>query len=196
VVVSVCVGPTILGAERFVVKFVRAMGASGWLARHFPRNKKIVILRHPCAVVASMINSPNFPSGPGRAEEEFAVGWCADTLAAVTETPPADVLLLTYEGLVSDPVESLARLFDYLETPVPPAVLSEVTRPSATANGDAAIVTGDDVLTAWQRRLKDAQIGRILHVVRDAGIDFYDGSTLPDVTRLAAAHATGRAIAA
>src|SRR5262245_25463544 len=50
--------PDILCASRLVVKFVRAMRAAGWLARRFPANPKVAILRHPCAVVSSMVASP------------------------------------------------------------------------------------------------------------------------------------------
>src|SRR5262249_23087849 len=44
----------LLSADQFVVKHVRLNLCAGWLARHFPARRLVLLVRHPCAVVESM----------------------------------------------------------------------------------------------------------------------------------------------
>jgi hypothetical protein len=200
----------LLRADRFVVKFVRAMRAAGWLSARFPRNRAVVLLRHPCAVVRSMISSGGrwnewgpeqivepirrtlgpevepILAGLRTREELLAAFWSADAIAAVRETSPAGAFVLTYEELVREPEPTLARLFGHLREPVPERALEEAARPSETANPGAAIRGGRDPLTAWRKGLEPEQVRRIVAVVRSFGIDYYGEDAMPDLRALAA----------
>ena len=48
----------LLGADRFVVKHVQLCRAAGWLAATFPDTPMVLVVRHPCAVVQSMLTVP------------------------------------------------------------------------------------------------------------------------------------------
>jgi len=205
----------LLRADRFVVKFVRAMRAAGWLSARFPRNRTVVLLRHPCAVVRSMISSRGRWNEWSRGEilepvrrtlgdevapvlarlrtreELLAAFWCADALAAVHETSAADAFVVTYEELVREPEPTLARLFAHLREPVPEGALEEAARPSETANPGAAIRGGRDPLTAWRKGLDPEQVRRIVAVVRSFGIDYYGEDAMPDLRALAAERRAG-----
>jgi hypothetical protein len=203
----------LLRASRLVVKFVRAMRAAGWIARHFPHNRKVAIVRHPCAVVSSMMASPGIWNEWSREyvtekalevlgdvhrpllasletrAQLLAAWWAADTRAVLCETAPSEVLLITYEVMVADPASSLERLFSHLGESIPPRALDRVRAPSETANPDAAIRTGRDPLAAWRTRLDRATGRAILDVVEACGISFYSEGLLPDVAMLEEHHA-------
>jgi len=202
----------LLRASRLVVKFVRAMRAMGWIARRFPANAKVAILRHPCAVVSSMVASPGkwndwsreyvtervlavvgdahrpFLARLKTREQLLAAWWAADTRALLTETSPADVLVLTYEMLVCQPSATLERLFSHLGEAVPPGALEGTRRASETANPGAAIRTGRAPLAEWRRRVEPMTARAILDVVEALGVSVYSEALVPDVARLEIDH--------
>lgn len=202
--------PALLRADRFVVKLIRAMRAAGWLCTRFPQNRGVLLLRHPCAVVSSMLRSPGIWNdwrpeeirlpirqtlGPeadrvlarlASRAELLAAAWCADALAALRETSARQVLVVTYEDLVREPEDTLGRIFGHLEEPVPEAALAALRRASATANPEAAIRRGGDPLRSWRSALAAREIDAILGVTYDLGIRVYDDSGMPDGAALAA----------
>ena len=62
----------LLRAERLVVKHVQLNLAAGWLTTTFPESPTLVVVRHPCAVVQSML----------------AVEWTEDSMRCSTGARP------------------------------------------------------------------------------------------------------------
>lgn len=202
--------PSLLRADRFVVKLIRAMRAAGWLCAQFPKNRVVLVIRHPCAVVDSLRRSLGIWNdwsreqitrevartlGPAAGavlsrlasrDELLAAWWCAEQLAALRETPRRQVLAVSYEELVRRPEELLPRVFAHLGETLPPEALAEARRASETANPEAAIRRGTDPLESWRRRLSHHEIAAILGVTQALGIRFYDDAPMPDLVALAA----------
>jgi len=178
----------------------------------FPENKRIIMFRHPCAVVSSLMRArgdwshwehddvvlplrrmfgdviDSIHDQFGSPEELLAASWAADVVAVLAETTPKDTLLLTYEEMSRDPSTTLDRLFGYLNEPVPPGAAESVARPSETSNSDSAIRERKDPIRAWTGKLTDAAVRRILNVTRRFGINFYDTNPEPDLWILRQAH--------
>ncbi|MBN1589448.1 MAG: sulfotransferase [Pirellulales bacterium] len=206
-----------LSAQRFVVKFVHANRCWGWMANHYANNKKIVLLRHPCAVVESMLRSPGRWQGWSREEvlgplrlafdDAFvseisrrapnhvgmlAASWAADALLPICETTPESSLLISHEELVANPDGALTRLFAYLEEDVPAKARERYDVPSNTTNMKMkmANLKGVRRLESWKKRLDGEAAREILDVVRLFGIDFYDDSPEPDYRKMDEMHRT------
>ena len=202
--------PSLLRADRFVVKLIRAMRAAGWLCAKFPENRTVLVIRHPCAVVDSLRRSPGIWNDWSSAEitrgvartlgpaagavlprlatrgELLAAWWCAEQLAALRETPRRQVLAVSYEELVRQPEALLPPISARPGEPLLPGALAEAARASETANPEAAIRRGADPLESWRKRLPSHEIAAILGVTHALGIRCYDDSPMPDLAALAA----------
>lgn len=199
-------------ADRTVVKEIRANRIAGWLAGEFPRTPMLVIVRHPCAVVASILRSPGLwdawghadvvaplagiepeaalaAAGPDRGRHTWlAALWAADLAAVLRDTTPEQALLVTYESLVREPEPVLEAVFGRLGHAVPDAARERLRRPSATANPDAAVRSRRDPLAAWTDQLDPVQRDEVLEVVAAFGIDAYGADLLPDLDALRRSH--------
>ena len=115
----------LLAAERFVVKHVQLCRASGWLAATFPDTPIVLVVRHPCAVVQSMLTVrwsgstadeilAKRPEPATRRALEILDGrelagrglrraWASEMLADAGRDRPAARPLVAYESVVDDP---------------------------------------------------------------------------------------------
>jgi hypothetical protein len=202
----------LIRARRFVVKLVRANRMMGWMQANFPDVRRIIMLRHPCAVVSSMrraradwtdwtaddvlrplrrmfgMRAEALLCANSTQEELLAAAWAADTYAVVTETNPQDTLLLTYEEVLADPSSALHRIFEYLDEPVPAGAAAAVRRASETSNVDSAILRNEDLISAWKKRMSSATAQQILRITHDLGIHFYELDPEPDLRLLRQVH--------
>ncbi len=142
----------LLRFRRYVVKFVRGNMLLHWMLREFDL-KGVLILRHPCAVVASQMHFawenavrkrerwlPFFerhdPSlvpvvrSIRTDEEKLALDWAVTNLWPLRQPRPHPWFLTTYEDLIEGTAE-WERLCRYLDCPVPARDL--ITRPSSTS---------------------------------------------------------------
>lgn len=190
--------------RRWVVKFIRANLLLGWLTVRFPIPPPVLILRHPCATVASQRQQGWIVRNPPRAEAFFrmhphlqgvldgltdewefhAALWCIETYAPLALSRPHPYLLITYEQLVRHGEATLERVFDHWGVGMPAEVRAQVHRPSQTTKAGSALLRREDPLSGWQRTLTAEQIARILNVVRRFGLDFYGADPEPDYDRL------------
>jgi len=195
----------------WIVKFVDANFMLGWLARHFPIKPPALLVRHPCAVIASQLrrgwSNPHPPRLKGFLTKypqfkdyletlsdpaEFAAAlWSMQTYAPLMLPRPWPFVLIPYEELAADPRRELTRLFDAWRMPLPDGVLESAVRPSGTTDTGSALRTGTDPSSAWRNHLSTRQIEGILAVIRTFGLDFYDGDGRPDLQRLDMPVATG-----
>jgi hypothetical protein len=184
-------------SRKRLIKEVRANLLLGWLRAHFPSTPIVLLLRHPCAVVASQMALKdwdwsvvlgNFSSQPElmaehlepfRSQlespmsevEQHAVAWAIDYFVPLRELRPGDAHVLFYEHLVADPAQHLPPLFAFLRSPYERAVLRVLQRPSAVSRPDSAIVAGGSILSDWSTRLSPEDVRTILRVVERFGLD-------------------------
>jgi len=191
--------------RRWIVKFVDANLMLGWLATRFPIRAPVLVLRHPCAVVGSQLrrgwqldHAPRlaafferFPQFREYVEslkdplEWSAAHWCMHTYAPLALPQPWPFLLTTYEQATRDPGVEFSRLLTSWNLPMPADLIERTQRPSGTTDLGSGLRQGDDSGAGWRRSLTPEQIKKVLLVVREFGLDFYDENAQPDAARIA-----------
>jgi hypothetical protein len=200
-------------ARRWVIKMVRANQMLGWIAQNFATKPAALIIRHPCAVLASRESrgwpSPTFPpSNPGffgafphlegyvkslrHPEEHFSTRWCMNYYAPLNLVGPRPFIELFYETLLMDPENQLRRLLNAWEMTLSEDAWALATRPSSKASTEMSRSGAD--LGRWRTKLGATRIARILAVLREFGLEFYGDSPLPDQSRIAASTAHSVAV--
>lgn len=191
--------------RRWIVKFVRANMMLDWLSHTFPVRPPALIIRHPCACIASYLQKgwprPTKPpadhpffeayphlgevcSGLASVEEYIAVAWCMEYYVPLMTPPPLPFHLVCYERLVRSGLEELTKLFKAWELPLPEEAKVRLQRPSTTTATFSQVSKGRDPLSGWQRYFSPEQSRRILAVVEAFGLDFYSDEPEPDYERL------------
>ncbi len=184
-------------ADAVAVKEIRVNRMATWIVEEFPDLRVVAIVRHPCAVVASMRSSPGIWNewtyeqivGPIRRAHPdrdidrildgsgrsgwLAAFWATDTLALLHAAACPRLHVLAYEHLITRPALVVRELEAHLGVELPGA-WSRLKEPSATANPGAAIHTGGDLLGGWCSRLTNEEIDEILRVTHAMGLVHYD----------------------
>lgn len=184
--------------QRFVVKFIQGNLALPWISRRFPV-RSILLLRHPCAVVASQMRFSaawgnarrenlevpaealeDFPEFRGvfnsirTPEEALAFMWALDTILPLRMVPaPYPWTVVFYEDLAVEPAARFLSLFSALGLQAPPDLDGIVYRPSTSVREGISGVLG------WRDHLKPDQIKRVMNIVGLLGADFYDETGFP-----------------
>jgi len=176
-----------LKANKLIIKFVRANQLLPWICKNFEIQKPILLIRHPCAVIASQIkyslhgskisrpNAPdiikNFPLFKSlllstETEEEYlAAQWALDQLPALTQIKSEGIIAITYEELIIHPKETLSKIFKSwnLDVNIDDAVV-RLKRPSSVVHKSG--ISGID---GWKRQLSTDQIHKILSITTKFG---------------------------
>jgi hypothetical protein len=202
-------------ARRRLIKEVRSLMMIGWIRAHFPEMPVILLLRHPCAVLNSLLKlhwhrsvAENILSQPTlmedhlepfRAEIESASGdvdnhllaWCANYYVALRQLKGQRVFVAFYERFLAEPRAEIARLFTFLGRPFDDRVFERMKVPSVQArvarHGDSsAVVTGGDLIDEWRKHITPAQIDRAMVLLDRFGLNvIYGTESLPRVRDLA-----------
>ncbi len=200
-----------LAPRTWIVKFVDANGMLGWLAANFPIRPPVLLVRHPCAVIASHLRRGWSNSHPPRLRAflarhpqftdyletlrdptEFAAAlWSIQTYLPLMLPKPWPFVLITYERLAEDPRRELERLFEAWQMPMPEGIVDRALRPSGTTDTGSALAAGADPSGAWRKSLSARQIDGIMAVTRTFGLDFYDAEGRPDRERMDALFPAG-----
>ena len=173
--------------------------------------KTILLLRHPCAIVASQLShgswedvdksNSDVQADVGRVLDDYpewrnvwngissqagvlAFIWGMRTTIALEHAKESEWCVTEYESLVRSPSNEIARIFRYLDRPVPERIQEHLDTPSATTRADSNVVQGGDPLKTWRTRLTQEQVDQILKVVHRMGIDFYSSQLTPHEERL------------
>ncbi|MBX2977774.1 MAG: sulfotransferase [Flavobacteriales bacterium] len=192
-------------ADRLVVKFVRGNLLLPWLVERFPLPKPVLLIRHPCAVVASMITHGAWnklepvpqviPAHPhdgllrgyqdvlgnvSTIEERYASIWCMSNAHVLTH-PNNDRAWTTvyYEDLIMDTEATLQRIFAPWGMEVPEAALTMSRKASRTTRENAQVHDPQAQLRAWKKALTPEAQERIIAMVKRFGINAYDHEILP-----------------
>ena len=193
--------PTPSPASKFlIVKFIRANRMLSWLCRNLPILPPVLLIRHPCAVVASRLRSntlnktfelkePEFLADYpafrpllerlSTLEEYLAATWAIDYYLPLVNAHPWPWQLLSYEQLVLDFDNQIQKMLTNWGLEVPPDIFSRAEVPSLSVGRD-----GISGIAGWKERLEPDQIRRILDVVHAFGLDFYDENPESDYARL------------
>lgn len=195
----------ILGRKFWIVKFVHANLLLGWLTSVFPVRSPALIVRHPCAVVASQMKLWHAHCWREREFEEFlaawpqfapqldqlksplqwlAACWCIEQYVPLSQPFPRRLRVVSYERLVREGPDELGRLLADWNLPLPAAAVRRLHRASTTTQRDSHVLRDGDPLAGWRRTLQPRQITQILEVVSAFGLDFYSSALEPDYDRL------------
>ncbi|GEM_PF-1513040 len=197
--------------QTFVFKFNKANLLFHWLRKNFDM-KSLVLLRHPCATIASQINgrfydqarpienciTPEFRHSEyfekyadiwksiKTHEEYLAFIWSVNT-TEVMDHPDRNrsYLIISYEGLLTAFDHEIDRIFKYLERPVPDEIEKMYQKVSPTAQlSSKELIQSGQQLVAWRERLSQSTIDNILRVVNSFGIKYYDKNPVPSFDQI------------
>lgn len=196
--------------RRRLIKATRANLLLNWFSTQFPAVKIILLLRHPCAVSLSQIKigwsqdvAPlrNLTEQPHLiadylqpfmplfrdASDPFEINilfWAVQNYVPLQqfflERDSAEIHLLFYEKLCTDPTTELDHLCKFLNRPLTPTVMEAWRKPSTTTAKWSAIVSGASLIDAWRDELTTTQINRAVQLLKHFGLDqLYDEAAMP-----------------
>jgi hypothetical protein len=188
-----------LVARRRLIKDIRANLLLGWMRANFPGMPIVLLLRHPCAVVASQlalgwkdILSETMEQAelvedflvPMEAEIRAARGgferhlftWCIENYVPLKQFGPGEIHLCFYENLLTRPEHELPRLFSFLDGDFDERAYRKLKRPSPLSReGEVASVD------AWRRSVTARQLERAVEILGLFGLDrVYGEAPMPD----------------
>lgn len=178
-------------AKCMVIKFVRANRILPWLCRNFSLKPPILLLRHPCAVVASQLNydyswnsieRPEIPEfikdypkfieiieNANTDIEYLTIMWVLDQLPVFLAQNPNPWFIVTYEELILRPEDTINRIADKWQVQINlEKALLKLEKPSTVVS-----TSGISGINGWQRKLSKEQISTVLSIVEAFGLSFY-----------------------
>jgi len=194
-----------LKTERLVVKFVRANLMMDWLGAQLPGRPAAMVIRHPCAIISSLLKKGWAPSRKvllrnayfdehpelrrkcanfKSKEQRAALSWCLRYHAPLSLPKPYPFVLVCYERLVRNGQAELKKLFDAWQLPLTEEVLAHLSVPSDTVTEDSQIIKEADPLAGWKKKLTAQQVASILEVLSVFNMDFYSEELEPDYAKL------------
>jgi hypothetical protein len=194
-------------ARRRLVKEIRANLLLRWLFQHFPGMPLILLLRHPCAVVAARLRvdwshynlnvflrqqelMADFLS-PFRPELEKATSpfdihlfhWCIETFIPLQQFTAGQVHLAFYENFCASPQEEIHRFYTFLGRQMDERILSFLEKPSSqTHRENHKLPSRAELASGWRQYLSGYQVERIQSVLRHFGLhNIYRSDGMPDL---------------
>jgi len=122
-----------LKANKLIIKFVRATQLLPWICNNYDIQRPIILLRHPCAVIASQFKSSDWNKAKRpnateflkdytlyksalqktkTVEEHLAATWAIEQVPALMHTESCKAIIITYEELLLFPKKTLNRIFN------------------------------------------------------------------------------------
>jgi len=197
------------GSELFIYKIVRGNLLLPWLVDRFNINP-ILLIRHPCSVVASQLNHPGWgwvnrftnyyiPQGRGHdvwkpyvsifkhikyPEEVLAAEWSILNKYLIDHPYNNDKwLTIAYESMLLNPEKEIQRIFNRICQKIPKNIEQVIKDPVNTRDEQSEkLIRSGEQLTIWENRLTQIQIARILNIVGEFDIQFYNRDPFPDLS--------------
>lgn len=186
----------------WIVKCIRANRLLPWMSGWMQPRARLLVVRHPCAVVSSQIAShwdpPDVSIQPQlledypqirsvmeaceTPEEQRALDWAVNTLVPLAHGSIRQWLTVPYEHLVRG-TSAFESIFARWGREIPAELGARFGAWSHTSRRrderpDRRTTTG------WTTHLSREQVSRILGVTRALGLDFYGEDPEPDDERL------------
>ena len=186
-------------ARRRLIKDIRANLLLGWMRANFPGMPIVLLLRHPCAVVASrlalgwqdvlsetmeqqtLVEDFLLPMEPEIRSardgfERHLFTWCIENYLPLKQFGSGEIHLCFYENLLTRPERELPRLFSFLGEDFDERVYRKLKRPSPLSrDGEGASVD------AWRRSVTGRQLERAVEILGLFGLDrVYGEAPMPD----------------
>lgn len=190
-------------SRKRLIKDIRAQLILKWIKHNFPEIPIILLLRHPCAVANSKLKlgwdthlhdflvqdelMDDFLN-PFKKELENAKNlfdkhifmWCIENYVPLKQFNEGEILVVFYEDLCIEPQKEIERMFSFIGEKFSSRILEKSTKPSALAQKDSAIVSGNDLISSWRKSISDDQIERAFEILNIFGLQaIYDKSNLP-----------------
>lgn len=184
-----------------IIKFVRANRLLPWICKTFEIRSPVLLIRHPCAVIASQLNfryyrsaqRPNAPpyitnyplfesalSKTEDVEENLAAIWALDHLPPLMQETPRPWTIVTYEELFLHPEITLTKIFKAWGLDVDfETAISRLKKPSSVVHKSG--ISGID---GWKKELTEMQVARIINTIEGFGLRFYTQHVEPDYDAL------------
>lgn len=186
---------------RWIVKCIRGNRLVPWMSDWMQPRARVLVLRHPCAIVGSQIASdwtvPDAPYAPelledlpqiasiletcSTPEERRALDWAVNTIVALPSR--STWTTVCYEELVEGRV-TFESMLDAWDLPVPEALTERSSVWSHTSRKRDRGFHPTTTVTEWTTQLTDEQVRRVLAVTHALGLDFYGEDPRPDLARL------------
>jgi len=187
-------------ARRRLIKDIRANLLLAWMRANFPNMPIVLLLRHPCAVVASRLAlgwKDNLDETMEQEElvedfllpmeEEIRVAgddferhlflWCIDNYVPLKQFERGGIHLTFYENLLVNPERELQSLFDFLGEDLDDNVFDKLRRPSPLSRKDAPAPSVD----GWRDRVGASRLRRTGEILNLFGLDrVYGEGSMPD----------------
>ena len=191
---------TRLVARRRLIKDIRANLLLGWMRANFPGMPIVLMLRHPCAVVASRLALGWRDNLEETMEQEDLVEdflrpveaeiyaarddferhlflWCIDNSVPLRQFARGEIHLAFYENLLVNPEDELQSLFGFLGEVPDDRVYEELGRSSPLSRRDAPSLSVD----GWRDRVSARQLVRVGEILALFGLDrVYGEDPMPD----------------
>jgi hypothetical protein len=188
-------------ARRRLIKDIRANLLLGWMHANFPGMPIVLLLRHPCGVVASRLAlgwrdvlSETMEQEelvedfllPMEAEIRAARGgferhlfsWCVENYVPLRQFEPGEIHLAFYEDFLVRPDQELRRLFAFLDDGFDGRAYRTLGRPSPLSR-HPEIPSVD----AWRRCVTARQTERAVEILGCFGLDrVYGEGAVPDLS--------------
>ena len=187
-------------ARRRLIKDIRANLLLAWMRANFPGMPIVLLLRHPCAVVASRLAlgwRDNLDETMDQEElvEDFLLPvedeiraasddferhlflWCIDNFVPLKQFRPGEIHLTFYENLLADPETELKSLFDFLGETLDEDVLDDLWRPSPLSRKGTPVPS----LEGWRAHVGANELERAGEILNLFGLDrVYGEGSMPD----------------
>ncbi len=184
----------------WITKFIKGNMLLPWLVNTIPLNKVVLVVRHPCAVVASQLKYRqaeqfvndifNFPltnqkftdlylkyrnqlSQVNTLEEKLAASWCLANLVPLKSDKKFKWLTVYYEDLVLYGQDKISEIFSSLGLTMESSVIEKLNEPSFATVADSPVLSGKDQLKKWQQQLSKKQIYMIEKTIESFDMDIY-----------------------
>lgn len=187
----------------WIVKFIEANRMLPWLTERFPVRSPLLLVRHPCAVIASQLAArwvghvedhdpeleKDFPQVRAVLDavesplEHRAARWAIDLLVPLSYQKPHPWITLPYEWLALRK-DALDPAFDRWNLERPVGLSERMDQLSSTVLRSKSETYGNPV-TNWTATLKRDDVRSILSVTHALGVDLYGDDPEPDDARLA-----------
>ncbi len=181
--------------RRLLLKFVRLNRMMAWTVERYQLKRNVLLVRHPCAVIASKLAidhqhskwshatgpTPDVPKyllkkvnslSNGQLIRTLAINWAIDHRIPLYDFPPNDTLLVFYEDLVSHFAREWHRVAKHCGV----SGNFVENRRSSTASRD---FDPGSQISKWKNMLTPGMIDEVLTTCHAIGVDIYNEDVLP-----------------